>query len=171
MIPSDKTPQPEEGLNEEEIRLKGADKLAELISRARWFPIDQRANPPPPPRFLPTTLGPAACLTDENVLAKLEEIHLNSPLQKKPKSEKVFAQYTLQNLAKAMRDEDGVPMKDYKWHYRTYPDSFTGTDLVSWLVREFKDITTREQAVEHGQKLQEKGLFRHCRDLHGFMDG
>lgn len=168
VLPSD-PPQPEDGLNDEEIRLKGADKLADLFSRARWTPETNR--PTISLRFVPTTLGPAACVLDANVTERIDEVHASGPLQKKAKSERVLGAYTLREVAKAMREEDGVPIKNYKWHHNTYPDAFTGYDFVSWLVREFKDIHTREQAAEAGVKLQKQGLFQHCRERHQFLDG
>ena len=38
-------------------------------------------------------------------------------------------------------------------------------------MREFRDVSTREQGTEWGAKLQEQGLFDHCRGAHGFLDG
>ncbi|KAG6334522.1 hypothetical protein ID866_4575 [Astraeus odoratus] len=87
------------------------------------------------------------------------------------KSEKEIADMALAAIAKAMRDEDGVPIKLHKWHRTSYPDSFTGFDFVSWLVREFRDVSSREQGTEWGMKLLEQGLFTHCTGRHGFLDG
>ncbi|KIJ44370.1 hypothetical protein M422DRAFT_168412, partial [Sphaerobolus stellatus SS14] len=153
VIPTEEAPAPIHGsngerLNDEEIRLAGIDKLADLFGKARWILPGEKPEAYPPPRFLPTYLGPAACLLDDTVVAQLEEIHALGPLKKKKNSEKVFQEYSLQSIAKAMREEDGVPIKDYKWHGSVYPDSFTGANVTSWLVREFSDISTREQALQ-----------------------
>ena len=78
---------------------------------------------------------------------------------------------SLSAIAKAMREDDGVPIKENKWHGRRYPNSFTGAQFVSWLVREFRDVASRDQATEWGTKLMEQGLFDHCRGTHGFLDG
>lgn len=172
-----------EKLDDEEIRLLGIDKLAELFTRARWQPPEERgmkpsglalalSSPPTPPvRFIVTDLGPATCIQDENVVAQLDEIHSQGPLRKKMKSERDIADMSLAAIAKAMREEDGVPIKELSWHGRKYPNSFTGAQMVSWLVREFRDVSTREQATEWGAKLQEQGLFDHARGAHGFLDG
>src|SRR5882672_8374473 len=67
-----------EKLNDEEIRLVGMDKLAELFSRVRWQPPEENWNGPWSStlvRFLPTDLGPSACLFDEMLISRLEEIH------------------------------------------------------------------------------------------------
>src|SRR5882672_5106562 len=80
-----------EKLNEEEIRLVGMDKLAELFSRVRWQPPDEKGgnmNSSTLVRFLPTDLSPSASILDENLLSRLDEIHSTGPLKKKMKSER-----------------------------------------------------------------------------------
>ncbi|TBU46873.1 hypothetical protein BD309DRAFT_562741 [Dichomitus squalens] len=172
IIPTDESPHASvapggEKLNEEETRLLGMDRLADLFSRAR-IDIDQNT---PPVRFITTDLGPAECILDEGITAQLDEIHASGPLKKKVKSERDIADMSLPAIAKAMREDDGVLIKEHRWHGRKYPNSFTGTQFVSWLVREFRDISNREQATEWGAKLMEQGLFDHCRGRHGFLDG
>jgi len=73
-------------------------------------------------------------------------------------------------IAKTMREEEGVPIKNYQWHRSQYQDAFIGYYLVSWMVREFRDISTRAQAAEWGVKLQDEGLFEHVRGYHTFLD-
>lgn len=176
VIPTEEPPPPMsastgEKMNDEEIRLAGIDKLADMFGKARWIPVGEKPEFYPAPRFLPTYLGPAASILDENITAQLEEIHATGPLKKKKHSDKFFQEYSLSAIGKAMREEDGVPIKDHRWHGSLYPDSFTGANLTSWLVREFSDISTREQAVEAGASLHTQGLFEHCRKHHGFIDG
>ncbi|KAI0823536.1 hypothetical protein BC628DRAFT_515846 [Trametes gibbosa] len=175
VIPTDESPHMSVGpggerLNDEEIRLLGMDKLAECFSKVRWQ-AKSDPNPPPPVRLIPTDLGPAQCVQDDSVVAQLDEIHATGPLKKKVKSEKDISEMSLTAIAKVMREEDGVPIKEHSWHGRRYSNSFTGTQFVSWLVREFRDISNREQATEWGGKLMEQGLFDHCRGMHGFLDG
>ncbi|KAF8630448.1 hypothetical protein AX17_005425 [Amanita inopinata Kibby_2008] len=162
-----------EKLDDEEIRILGIDKLAEQFTKSRWHSPDERPNqtPPPPVRFLPTTLDPVASVLDESLMEQLDAIHAMGPLKKKMKSEREIGDMSLAAIAKAMRDEDGVPIKNHQWHRSQYPNSFVGFDFVSWLVREFRDVSSRAQAAELGAKLQEQGLFEHCRGLHGFLDG
>lgn len=176
IIPTDEPPLANVGplgekLNEEEIRLLGMDKLAELFSKVRWLSPDERGKQHHPVHFIPTDLGPTQCVLDETLVSQLDEIHAAGPLKKKLKSERDISEMSLPAIAKAMREEDGIPMKDRRWHGKTYPSCFTGTDLVSWLIREFRDVPTREQATEWGAKLQDQGLFEHCRGAHGFLDG
>lgn len=179
VIPSDEVPVSSvnsigpagERLDDEEVRLLGMDKLADLFSRVRWVSPEEKGKSLPPVRFIPTDLDPVASVLDDSVVAKLDEIHASGPLRKKMKSEREISDMSLPSIARAMREEDGVPIKDHRWHGITYPNSFTGADFVSWLVREFRDISSRDQAVERGAKLQEQGLFEHCRGAHGFLDG
>ena len=159
-----------EKLSEEERRLLGIDKLAELFTKVRHQATTDK-NPVPSVRFLPTTLNPAASVLDDSLMEQLDQIHAAGPLKKKMKSEREIGDMSLQAIAKAMREDDGVPMKDRRWHGRLYPNAFTGADFVSWLVREFRDVPTREQATEWGAKLQDQGLFEHSRGTHGFLDG
>ncbi|KAG5652786.1 hypothetical protein H0H81_003666 [Sphagnurus paluster] len=177
IIPTAEAPAPVTGpngerLSDEEIRILGIEKLAEQFTKLRWQPAEEKAaHPAPPVRLLPTTLGPALSVLDVALMDQLDQIHAAGPLRKKVKSERDIADMSLAAIAKAMRDEDGVPIKDYQWHFSQYGNSFIGYDLVSWLVREFRDISTRSQAAEWGVKLQEQGLFEHCRGYHSFLDG
>ena len=178
VIPTLEAPPPVHGvsgekLNDEEIRLVGSDKLAEMWSKLRWIAPQERDKGVtyPPLRFLPTYLGPTASVLDEHLVSQLEAIMASGPLQKKMKSEREIADMSHASIAKLMREDRGLQIKDHRWHTRVYEDSFTGYDFVSWLCREFKDVSTREQAQEWGMKLLEQGLFEHCRGKHGFLDG
>lgn len=160
-----------EKLSEEEMRILGIEKLAEQFSKLRWQPPDEKHTITPAVRFLPTTLNPATSVLDEALMEQLDQIHAAGPLRKKMKSEREIGSMTLAAIAKAMREEDGVPIKHYQWHRSQYPNSFTGFDFVSWLVREFRDVSSRAQGAEWGVKLEEQGLFEHVRGHHSFLDG
>ncbi|KAG5644049.1 hypothetical protein DXG03_009201 [Asterophora parasitica] len=177
VIPSAEDPVPATGTNGdkldiEETRIIGIEKLAEQFTKLRWQPAEEKASHPAPPvRLLPTTLGPALCVRDAALMDQLDQIHAAGPLRKKVKSEREIADMSIAAIAKAMREDDGVPMKDYHWHRSRYANAFIGYDFVSWLVREFRDVSSRSQAAEWGVKLQEQGLFEHCRGYHSFLDG
>lgn len=51
-----------------------------------------------------------------------------------------------------------------------HEDSFTGEQFCQWLMSTFSDVQTREQAVEWGQSLFEKGLIEHVTGVHAFHD-
>ncbi|KAJ3761129.1 hypothetical protein EV360DRAFT_93195 [Lentinula raphanica] len=172
--PSLKTGPSGEALNDEEARILGIDKLAESFTKLRWQSLEEKEKGEPsypPIRFLPTTLSPAMSVLDEALMSQLDSIHAAGPLRKKMKSEREIADMSLSAIAKAMREEGGVLIKHNQWHKSQYPDSFTGFDFVSWLVREFKDVSSRAQGADWGAKLQEQGLFEHVRGHHNFLDG
>ena len=80
VIPTDEVPQSNVGpagekLNEEEIRLMGMDKLAELFSKLRWQPPEEKGKLIPPVRFVTTDLGPVASVLDESLVSQLDDIH------------------------------------------------------------------------------------------------
>lgn len=180
VIPTIDAPQPMFGasgekLNDEETRLMGSDKLAEIWSKLRWVhPTEKdRGVTYPPVRFLPTTLSPTASVIDDQLVSQLDAIMASGPQGKNVKSEREIAEMSqnLSMLAKLMREDRGMLIKDHKWHNASYEDSFTGYEFASWLWREFRDVSTREQAQEWGMKLLEQGLFEHCRGRHRFLDG
>ncbi|KAG9009263.1 vacuolar membrane-associated protein iml1 [Tulasnella sp. JGI-2019a] len=158
-------------LSDEEIRLMGIEKLGDLFHKARWYKLNEKPEDFSAPRFLLTTLGPSACVLDEGLISQLGDIHAAGPLKKKRSSMKCVEDTPLATLAKAMKEEDGVPIKDNVWHRVVHPDSFTGYDFVSWLVREYKDVGTRDQGTAWGQSLMHQGLLEHCKGNHGFLDG
>jgi hypothetical protein len=161
-------------LDDEEIRILGLEKLGELFSRVRWMPPEERIySLPPPVRLLPTYLGPSEMLSDDHLMSQLDSIHAAGPLRKKMKSERDLAEIgsNLPAVTRAMREDSGVPIKEHRWHRQKYPESFIGHDFVSWLVREFRDVSSREQGTEWGIKFLELGLFEHCTSRHGFLDG
>lgn len=51
-----------------------------------------------------------------------------------------------------------------------HEDSFTGEQFCTWLIASFSDVQTREQAVEWGQSLFDKGLIEHVTNHHAFHD-
>ena len=67
--------------------------------------------------------------------------------------------------------EHGVPVRDRKYHARSYPKCFVGKEAVSFMVKAGM-ATSREEAVKLGLTLcNEFNLFEHvCRE-HEFKDG
>jgi hypothetical protein len=79
--------------------------------------------------------------------------------------------YDLKALADELQSENGVKMMDRRWHWRLHYNCFVGSDMTSWLLLKFKDIETREAAVDFGNKLMQEGLFVHVRGEKDFRDG
>ncbi|MEL7315102.1 MAG: mechanosensitive ion channel domain-containing protein, partial [Cyanobacteria bacterium J06559_3] len=86
---------------------------------------------------------------------------LESPEDPEPspsQSDEVFANIDLEALAEAMQGSQGIALHDYHYQSEVYPDTFTGTAAVEWLVQH-RDYT-REGAIRVGQWLRQKGLIQ-----------
>lgn len=167
--------------SEEEIRLEGIRKLTQLWQRNRYLPPEERffqtstskkQKDPNPLAIEYHTRDPSAIVAggpDSTLLQALENDFQTS----------LFAgseQYHTSNidikrLAEDLQGEKGIPMLDRRWHWRLHYNCFLGFDLTSWLLTNFRDIETRDEAVELGNKLMEKGLFHHVQKRHQFRDG
>lgn len=84
------------------------------------------------------------------------------------------------SLALAAQTIDGFPqlyvalrqstdlVKDRRWHLRTFPKTFVGEDMVSWLALQCS--VSRNEAVAIGERMLQAEVFHHvCRD-HPFKD-
>lgn len=78
----------------------------------------------------------------------------------------------LKILAHELQHGDNpLTLVNRKWHWKKHQNSFIGSEMVNWLIRNFRDIDTREEAIDYGQNLMGKGLFVHVLNKHGFLDG
>lgn len=175
LIPSDKSPEPMkaptgEFFNPEEVLILGATKLLETIGKARWKKKGD-SREAPPPKLLPTWLDPSACVTDVTLMQQLERIHKGLDEVARPQTRVEIQDASLKSIAEAMNDPKTGLIEDRWWHKIGYADSFQGDTFVSWLIAHYKDIRTREMAVEWGNRLQKEGLIEHCNNTHGFLDG
>ena len=66
---------------------------------------------------------------------------------------------------------DKLTLVNRKWHWKKHLNCFIGSEMVSWLVKNFIDISTRDEAVAYGQNLMNEGLFHHVLNTHSFLDG
>ena len=78
---------------------------------------------------------------------------------------------TLDDLSKILQGPSGVKLIDRKWHWKVHKKCFRGVELVNWLLDNFDDITTRDEAVAYGNELMQEGLFVHVENRHKFLDG
>jgi small-conductance mechanosensitive channel len=83
--------------------------------------------------------------------------------------EERFTQEEIDNLIGMMRSPQGVEIKDRRYRLNIYTACFIGSEAVDWLVKYYK--CTREEAVELGQLLLEKGILYHVVDREPFRDG
>ncbi|SPO24788.1 probable Vacuolar membrane-associated protein IML1 [Ustilago trichophora] len=178
LVPSEGSPPPMkaptgEDLDDEEIRLIGTDKLAELFHRARFVRSKEERDQTHVQRFLPTSLDPAMSLQDEDFMKQLAEENAKQRAQSassKKRLHKALSGRALDAVAKDMRS-GGLVINDRIWHRMLYSDTFTGADMVTWMCSEYTDVRSREDAVEWGIRLMEDGLFEHVHKAHGFLDG
>jgi hypothetical protein len=170
-----------EALSDEEIRLIGMDRLADLFARARLRPRTNEDRSLAPLRFIPTSLDPAASFHDADFMrqmtAAIEESNARDASFRRDRSagggrRRPIKDLDLRSIAVEMRsDSSGLRINDKFWQRVLYEDSFTGADLVTWLCRNFPDVKMRDDAVEVGARLLREGLFEHVNRAHGFLDG
>ena len=169
---------PGEELNDEEVRLAGITRLNETFRRSKWISYDERTQGTSTkprkdisaPDMIFTTLTPSAFVVHEyetlQILGSEAITHGlfvgNERLNKKMK---------LSALAQDMQSQRGLPLRDRRWHLRFYENVFVGNEMVSWLLENFTDISTRPDAVEYGNDLKDRGLFEHVDHRHSFLDG
>ncbi|KAL9940789.1 hypothetical protein V8E36_000277 [Tilletia maclaganii] len=178
-------------LTDEEIRLMGMDRLADLFMKARFRPSQQTGGGGGERgrakgwdlRFLPTSLDPAASVGDENFMRALEHFVQGRAKERDrdrerererdavPSRGKRLTDLTLKEIVEEMWKEDGLKIHDRLWHRMWYSDAFTGAEFVTWLCTKFDDVRSREEAVEWGTKLQDEGLFTNAGKARGFIDG
>ncbi|GMK55697.1 hypothetical protein CspeluHIS016_0207530 [Cutaneotrichosporon spelunceum] len=175
LIPSGREPTSVAGLmprgsqgeeyNSSEILITGTVKLLELLGKYQCKAPHEK---PTPLRLLATTFDPSTCVLDEGLLGELDRLTSGK--------EKIEADHTLEGmtlpaLADMMnRPNNGLIIRDRYWGFKVHEDSFTGDQFCQWLIASFSDVQTREQAVEWGQSLLEKGLFEHVNGTHTFQD-
>ncbi|KAL1986347.1 hypothetical protein VTN96DRAFT_6579 [Rasamsonia emersonii] len=167
--------------NEEEIHLLGISQLTHLWQRHKYVPPEEKRfqttarkkKDQNPLNIMYQTRNPS-----EVVAAELDRVLLtdpgldNPPAQLLPDSELLErSNISLSSLAQLIQSDKGVRMMDRRWHWRLHYNCFIGSEFTTWLLQNFKDIDTREEAVEFGNELMKHGLFQHVEQRHNFRDG
>ncbi|KAF2031492.1 hypothetical protein EK21DRAFT_99659 [Setomelanomma holmii] len=167
--------------SEEEIRLEGIRKLTQLWQRYRYIPPDERhfqaaasrkQKDPNPLAIEYHTRDPSAVVAagPEVALFSEAESELQSSLFSDAEKYST-SNIDLKKLAEDLQSDKGIQMLDRRWHWKLHYTCFLGFDLVNWLLSNFKEIETRDEAVELGNELMTKGLFIHVQKRHQFRDG
>ena len=167
--------------NDEEIRLEGIRKLTQLLQKNKYvspkerrFQSSRKREDANPLDIIYQTRNPSAIVASEMHEALLLESETNDgkPAQLLPDSD-LFEQSKLKikDLANTIQGERGVHMMDRRWHWRLHYNCFIGMELTTWLLNNFRDIDTRDEAVELGNMLMKEGLFVHVERRHNFRDG
>ena len=167
--------------SEEEIRLEGIRKLTQMWQKYRFITPDERRYQAPlrttkdtnPLAIEYQTRDPSAVVAAGVENALLIESDTTGTETQLFSDQELYHQSNvdLQKLAQDIQGERGIPVMDRRWHLRLHYNCFVGADLVSWLLRYFKDVQTRDDAVELGNNLMQRGLFQHVQQKHQFRDG
>lgn len=167
--------------NEEEIRIEGIRKLTQLWQRYRHLPPEDRASQGKtrqerdinPLDIVYQTRDPSVVIA-----AELDNMALMDPDSSQRRgnlfSEEELLQkanVNLSSLAQEIQGDKGVTMQDRRWHWRLHYNCFIGSEMTTWLLENFRDVHTREEAVEFGNDLMKKGFFQHVEKRHQFRDG
>ncbi|KAI9784851.1 MAG: vacuolar membrane-associated protein iml1 [Peltula sp. TS41687] len=167
--------------NEEEIRIEGIRKLTQLWQRYRHVPPEERAargkirqeRDINPLDIVYQTRDPSVVIA-----AELDNMALMDPEWSQRRgnlfAEEELLQRTnvnLSSLAQEIQGDKGVTMQDRRWHWRLHYNCFIGSEMTTWLLDNFRDVHTREEAVEYGNELMRQGLFLHVEKRHQFRDG
>ena len=165
--------------DEEEVRLEGIRKLTQVWQRFRYIPPDERRFQAPlrtrkdtnPLDILYQTRNPSAIVAaeSENVA---EGDATGEPVQLLPDSDLYQrSNFKLSALAETIQGVKGVRMLDRRWHLRLHCNCFIGFEMTTWLLQNFRDVDTREEAVDLGNELLQSGMFKHVEQRHNFRDG
>lgn len=77
---------------------------------------------------------------------------------------------SIATIIDSMTGQRGVKMKDRFWR-KQFNNCFVASQFVDWLIRTFKDINTRDEAIDFGNELMDNDVIEHCTRKHRFMDG
>lgn len=83
-------------------------------------------------------------------------------------SKEKLASIDIESLVRAMQEPGGVEIKDRHHHMNLYPRCFVGSQAVEWLMQ--KQNCTREDAIQLGQLLVDRGIIHHVSDEQPFRD-
>lgn len=157
-------PRSQTGDNPEELRIEGIKRLTQLWQKHRYVPPSDR-------RFQPTgkhrgtlditykTEDPSVVIAAEvetlPILENLEGVNRKGGLvTRKERFQK--ASLNLAALAEAMQqpvENGGVPLRNRRWHLRLHNAAFIGSDMTTWILENFDDLDSREEAEELGNAL------------------
>ena len=184
------TPGSARGISDDERRIEGIQALTQFWQRNRYVtPAGQRYHTSVDhPRATPRLRG-----RDPNPLAVEYQTRDTSAvvndygplLTGHPNGDESYpplfseselyhsSNFDVARLVKQMQEAPphGVEVRDRRWLARTHFKCFRGDEMVNWLLRVFKDLQTREDAINVGNELLNRGVFSHVRGKHGFRDG
>ncbi|KAJ3213720.1 vacuolar membrane-associated protein iml1 [Dinochytrium kinnereticum] len=174
-----------DNFDDEELRLAAFNRFLEFIEKSRWLhPMDSIARGDSKKGRRKTginvqfsTLNTSAYVREEILKAsidtRLDRRGSIGDLQVTPTTSESLTRSSPLNFISASLQHPitGILIKDRKWHFILYENVFIGSECVDWIVANFVDIESREDAVEFGNELLNTGLFEHANRKHRFLDG
>jgi DEP domain-containing protein 5 len=167
--------------NEEEIHLLGIRELTKMWQKIRYTPPDERRfrpttgkrKDPNPLEIVFQTLNSSEVVATEiEKLIATDEGAESKQIQLLPDSELLErSTSSVAKIAQVLQSDKGVEIANRRWHLRLHYSCFKGDDFTNWLISSFKDIDSREEAVDFGNELMQHGLFHHVSTRHTFKDG
>ncbi|KAI0465335.1 hypothetical protein LJB42_000567 [Komagataella kurtzmanii] len=161
-----------EKLSPEELRLEGLRKLIATIHKGRHVAEQDKTKQAKKEEILPEinfyTGDLFTFLSKQSEVYDPDKPHKNTMLVE---SLGLNTNISMKQLAHYLQSKDGIVLADRKWHFRIHRHCFVGLELVSWMIENFNDIDSREEAERYGNKLMNNGLFSHVEKRHSFLDG
>lgn len=165
-------------LNVEELRLEGLRKIMTTLYKGRYLtPHEQKlltgrkeANTPDI-KFYTGDLGTFLLQLYEDYTLQSQTVDRRKGSFLIRESERFNKSIRLKTLAQELQGENGIEIMDRRWHWKMHVHCFVGHELVNWLMDNFTDIDTPEDAEEYGNQLMQLGLIKHVDDRHSFMNG
>lgn len=162
----------QEVLNTEEIRVEGLRKLIATLHKGEFQPDSKKIRKKSKKE---SEIFPEIKFYTGDLVRFLKDQYINEMNDYKAgafiEEESLTKDIDLKELSFFLQNDKGIRLIDRKWHWKVHSNCFLGMELVSWLLENFKDIDTREDAVNYGNELMDKGLFVHAENRHKFLDG
>lgn len=169
-------------LNDEEIHLEGIRRLTMLFQRNRYVAPEERhyerhtsrlkAKEKNPLQILYKTVDPSVAVAQELECLFVPDIDGHMRRSQLLTTEQFDSKnLDIKAIAQEIQGPRGVRLRDRGWHLRLHNDCFIGEEMVTWIVENFKDVNTRQEAEVVGRDLLTRGLFQHVDSRHEFRDG
>ncbi|SCU91663.1 LAME_0E13366g1_1 [Lachancea meyersii CBS 8951] len=163
-----------EVLSAEEIRLEGLRRLISTIYRSRFKNVGEDVSSRKEeiaPEILFYTGSLFNFIDEQADILKVAGSTKNDFTFLK-EGDGLSKDISIVDLAHEMEyGKNHLRLVNRKWHWKKHNNCFLGLELVNWLIENFLDIDTRDDAVSYGQDLMNQGLFVHVENRHGFLDG
>ncbi|CAJ2514075.1 Uu.00g021940.m01.CDS01 [Anthostomella pinea] len=201
---SSAVPAPHNEDDEEEVRLEGIKRLAQNWQRHRYMSPSERhfqsagarKRDPNPLDIIYKTEDSSVVIAAEMetlpLFENVEATHRKGLVSDKERFSK--SNFNVAALAEAIQqpvEAGGIRMQTRRWHFRLHYHCFIGSDMTTWLLDNFEDLGSREEAVELGntlmvyddnkskekdtskdsKKARDRGIFVHVEKRHNFRDG